>query len=252
MSGRKRHRVKKEPEIRPYQPDWAILSDYILATGAPEPAKNLGPDLCHSFILPVDRLVYASKPPIAACKELIGHLSLVCSFPLSLFSTHLLILTHYFISWQAVPCAASVLEKVEDMSRDIASIQDLQTRADKAKPVLEGFNTQVRDQKDRIEKMEKQVKDVAEGETDHKDRVRRRMDALRAARKDLKKTRKLLLKAEDRGVDTGYDAAVFKAHEVVLDHRFLLDPGMPDPVGRPEEEDVPPCASSDPDFEYSE
>ncbi|WOH00517.1 hypothetical protein DCAR_0519882 [Daucus carota subsp. sativus] len=133
VSGRKRHRVKKEPEIRPYQPDWAILSDYILATGAPEPAKNLGPDLCHSFILPVDRLVYASKPPIAACKELIGHLSL------------------------AVPCAASVLEKVEDMSRDIASIQDLQTRADKAKPVLEGFNTQVRDQKDRIEKMEKQI-----------------------------------------------------------------------------------------------
>lgn len=62
MSGRKRHRVKKELEIHPYQPDWAILSDYILATGAPEPAKNLGPDLCRSFILLVDRLVYASKP----------------------------------------------------------------------------------------------------------------------------------------------------------------------------------------------
>lgn len=49
----------------------------------------------------------------------------------------------------------------------------------------------------------------------------------------------MILKDEDRGFDTGYDAAVLRVNEVGLDYKLLLAKGMVDPMGRAEDSDAP-------------
>lgn len=57
---------------------------------ASKEARNVGQDLCSSFILPSDHELYNTIDFVTVCSDLLGHLSLVChslpfKFLLSLF-----------------------------------------------------------------------------------------------------------------------------------------------------------------------
>lgn len=61
---------------------------------APKPAKELCQDLCSSFILPANRLVYDEAPTVEACENMLGHLSLV---RFSLVISYLLVISRFGI-----------------------------------------------------------------------------------------------------------------------------------------------------------
>lgn len=74
---------------------------------------------------------------------------------------------------------------------------------------------------------------------------------LKAPWKQSRKDKKLLLQAEDRSFQFGFDEAVIKVHGLALDHKLLFEEDMEDPIGR-ETTDVAPEVSSDPDPDLSE
>lgn len=69
-----------DEEVQTYRPAWSILATERFATPAPEEAKNVAGEFFRAMILPSDRPTYDSTELVTACSELLGHMSLVCSF----------------------------------------------------------------------------------------------------------------------------------------------------------------------------
>lgn len=72
-------------ESNPYRPSWSITESDSYGASASAASKSLAKDLCSSFILPKDRLLYDSADPAEAAANLMGHLSLVRNLDLPLF-----------------------------------------------------------------------------------------------------------------------------------------------------------------------
>ncbi|XP_063950621.1 uncharacterized protein LOC135152997 [Daucus carota subsp. sativus] len=224
---RKRNRPDGSSEVRPYAPEWSVLSTDSIAILAPDRIKDVAGDFCRSQILPADRGTYESATALQACEQLMCFLSL------------------------ASPWAAAVTDKVQDMQKQMAGVNALTIRANLAEDTLAALKTE-------LDAAHQDLKDVRESEGRLKGqvdtltrRVQRRNLALKAARKKEKKAKKLLEKTEDRFLDIGYDEAVRRAHKEGLDHKLLLDEGASDPVGR-DDPDEPLVVSSDPETDYSE
>ena len=250
---RKRNRPDGSSEVRPYAPEWSVLSTDSIAILAPDRIKDVAGDFCRSQILPADRGTYESATALQACEQLMCFLSLVGVLilqSLSFYGSSISFLTCLFFV-QASPWAAAVTDKVQDMQKQMAGVNALTIRANLAEETLAALQTE-------LTAAHQDVKDLRESEGRLKGqvdtltrRVQRRNLALKAARKKEKKAKKLLEKTEDRFLDIGYDEAVRRAHKEGLDHKLLLDEGASDPVGR-DDPDEPLVVSSDPETDYSE
>ena len=74
---RKRTRPDGSSEVRPYVPEWSVLSTDSIAILAPNRIKDVSGDFCRSQILPADRGTYESATALQACEQLMCFLSLV-------------------------------------------------------------------------------------------------------------------------------------------------------------------------------
>lgn len=88
LEPRKRHRAPGDV-IETYVPKWDVLSSYSVAHAAPEPAKEVGPDLYRGMMLLADAPLYAGTDAVEACTQLMALMSMVCVVPLSLFHVEL-------------------------------------------------------------------------------------------------------------------------------------------------------------------
>lgn len=68
---------------------------------------------------------------------------------------------------------------------------------------------------------------------------------MKAGRKAVRKSKKLLDLSEERCYQIGYDQAVRKAHEVGLQHTLVLEEGDEDPVGREDVDEVTAVSSGE-------
>ena len=82
---RKRNRPDGSSEVRPYVPEWSVLSSDSIAILAPDRIKDVAGDLCRSQVLPADRGTYESATALQACEQLMCFLSLVSATVLHLF-----------------------------------------------------------------------------------------------------------------------------------------------------------------------
>lgn len=159
--------------------------------------------------------------PVSACAELLGHLTM------------------------AVPWAAAIEEKVRDLDVRFKNVKQVEVEAD-------ALRVEVRALTRRVDALEQEKITLEQDREAAIALAGRRTQRLRAARKSEKKTKKLLLRTEDRCTDLGYEMAVIKVHELGLDHKLLLDEGADDPLERQGDLDEPLVASSDPESELSD
>lgn len=78
---RKRHR-SQDDIVQTYVPRWGVLVSDATACPAPDPAKDIGTDVCKGLMLPRDAPTYAKAEPLEACTELMALLTMVGFFGL--------------------------------------------------------------------------------------------------------------------------------------------------------------------------
>ncbi|KAK1368311.1 hypothetical protein POM88_034403 [Heracleum sosnowskyi] len=101
-------------------------------------------------------------------------------------------------------------------------------------------------------KLAEEMGETAEGQLDALHKEVSSKAKLRASRRAEKKAQKLVFMSEDQGFTAGYEEVIRKAHAAGMDYKLLLEEGMEDPIRRPEEPDVPPVVSSDPESDLSD
>ncbi|KAK1360682.1 hypothetical protein POM88_045156 [Heracleum sosnowskyi] len=227
-SAQKRPRVADGEAVSTYRPEWSIMTTDRFGVPAPAASKELGVDLCRAFVLPQDRPVYDNTDALGACSELIGHVALV------------------------VPWVATVEQKVKDLGSQLRGLKLTEERAEAAEAQLDSLHKEVASLQQRLAQVMTDRDSVKIDLDAAFVRLNRVKSSLRASRKSEKKAQKLVLLSEDRGFTAGFEEVIRKAHAAGMDHKLLLEEGMEDPIGRPEEPDVPPVVSSDPESEMSD
>ncbi|KAK1361067.1 hypothetical protein POM88_045541 [Heracleum sosnowskyi] len=152
----------------------------------------------------------------------------------------------------AVPWAASLEQKVKDLDLQIRGLRLTEERAEAAEGQLETMEKEVSSLQQRLAQVVTDRDNVKNDLDASFARLNRVKSRLRDSRKAEKKAQKLVLISEDRGFTAGFEEVIRKAHAAGIDHKLLLEEGMEDPIGRPEEPDVPPVVSSDPESEMSD
>ncbi|KAK1404279.1 hypothetical protein POM88_003884 [Heracleum sosnowskyi] len=227
-SAQKRPRGADGEAVSTYRPEWSIMTTDSFGAPAPDASKEIGVDLCRAFVLPQDRPVYDNTDALGACSESIGHVALV------------------------VPWVATVEQKVKDLGSQLRGLKLTEERAEAADGQLDSLHKEVASLQQRLAQVMTDRDSVKIDLDAAFVRLNRAKSNLRASRKAEKKAQKLVLMSEDRGFTAGYEEVVRKAHAAGIDHKLLLEEGMEDPIGRPEEPDVPPVVSSDPESEMSD
>ena len=141
--------------------------------------------------------------------------------------------------------AAVITDKVKDMQGRFGQLQELEVRSVRAEAALrqaagdverlEGQSAALRADR---EAMQKELDSV-------RARLTRRNLSLKASRKQARKETKLRLMAEERCYQMGHDEVVRRAAAMGLDHQPLIEPGFSDPVGRPDEDELPAVSSGE-------
>lgn len=216
---------QEDAVVKAYAPQWGVLSTDSVLKLCPKEPKEVGPDLCRGLMLPEDRPTYEATDPLDACTEI-----------LALFS-------------MGVPWAAAFTDKVKDLTTQIAPLELRAVRAEESLEKANWDNERLNGQAEVLASdREKLRAEVAALQT----RNQGRDDQLKAARKALRKSQKLLELTEDRCFAMGFEDAVLKAYAAGFDHKQLLDEDAIDPVGREEIPDEVPVVSSGEDEAYSD
>lgn len=121
------------------------------------------------------------------------------------------------------------------MQAKFKEVKELETRAVKAEEDLRTSDSElerVTGQATALATEREALKHQLEELAGMRARVSRRNEHLKASRKALRKSKKVLDLTEEKCYQMGYDDALLKAHSSGFDHTRLLDAGMSDPVGR--------------------
>lgn len=153
-------------------------------------------------------------------------------------------------SFQATPWTAAITNKAQDVMVQMKSVDQLKTRAVKAKEELAWVQRELERVSGQATGLANDKQQLEEDNGVLRCRVDRQNAALKLTRKQKRKVDKLLALTEERCYQMGYDDTVIKAHGLGWQHKRLLDDGMDDPVGQTEV-DAPVTVSSGEDEEMS-
>lgn len=125
-----------------------------------------------------------------------------------------------------------VTDRVEGMHAKFKEINQQEAQAVKAEEDLRNSVAELERVTSQSKALATERDAMKEELTKLKTRVSRRNEQLNASKKALRKGMKILDLIEERCYQMGYDDTIRKAHSSGLDHTFLFDPGMADPVVR--------------------